>query len=255
MLLAAGDFVAPGPEAFDYPEIIFGVTKPILQVILAVLLIGGFLVIMSGRLKLVPGRLQTAVELLYEFVRNSIGGDMIGKKEVRPYIPLLLSLFTFILLNNLFGFIPFFQLPSMSHIAFPIVLAILSLLVFNIAGIRRHGFFGYFRNMMFPPGVPVPVYILLAPIEFVSTMVFRPVTLALRLFATMFAGHLVLLVFVKGGEFLLLDGQGLVKVAAPVAFVLALFMAFVEILIQVLQAYIFTVLTAIYVGGAIAEEH
>ncbi len=110
---------------------------------------------------------------------------------------------------------------------------------------------------MFPPGVPWPVYILLAPIEFVSTVIIRPVTLTLRLTFNMFAGHLVLLLFVLGGEYLLSSRQGgLVGIARglrqpPRCIVLTFFEGFV----QLLQAYVFTLLSALYIGGALADEH
>ena len=108
---------------------------------------------------------------------------------------------------------------------------------------------------MFPPGVPKPVYVLLAPIEFVSTVIVRPVTLALRLFANMFAGHLLLLVFILGGEYMLLNENTFLNLMSPFAFGMGIVLTFFEALVQVLQAYIFTLLTALYIAGALADEH
>jgi F-type H+-transporting ATPase subunit a len=142
----------------------------------------------------------------------------------------------------------------MSRVSFPYVLAIIAWLVFNYIGVRRAGLITYFKQMMFPPGVPKPVYVILAPLELISTIVVRPVTLSLRLFANMFAGHLLLLVFILGGEHLLELG-GALALLSPVAFLLAIVMTFFEALVQVLQAYIFTLLTALYIAGALAEEH
>jgi F-type H+-transporting ATPase subunit a len=143
----------------------------------------------------------------------------------------------------------------MSRIAFPIVLALMVWVVYNYVGINKHGFFGYFKNMMFPPGVPKPVYILLAPIEFVSTFLVRPVTLALRLFANMFAGHLLLLVFILGGAYMLFNESLLLNIFSFAAFGTGIVLTFFEALIQLLQAYIFTLLTALYIAGALADEH
>jgi F-type H+-transporting ATPase subunit a len=255
VLAESGGYVAPGVNSFSYPEIFPGVTKPILQLGIAVVFIAAFLVITSGRLKMVPGKLQFAVEYLYDFVRNQIGRDMIGAKDLRPFIPLLLTTFTFMLVNNLFGFIPFFQLPTVSHIAFPVGPALLVWVLFIYLGIKRHGFGRYFGNTLFPADIPKPVLLIYTPLEFISTFVFRPITLTVRIFATMFAGHLMLLVFVSGGEYLLIHGTVGLKLVSPIAFLFAIALSFLELLIQVLQAYVFTVLTANYIGGALAEGH
>jgi F-type H+-transporting ATPase subunit a len=110
--------------------------------------------------------------------------------------------------------------------------------------------------MMFPSGIPWPVYILLAPIEFVSTIIIRPLTLTLRLTFNMFAGHLVLVLFILGGEYLVFEYGGLVGVAAgSVALFGSLVLTAFEGFVQLLQAYVFTLLSALYIGGALADEH
>lgn len=256
LVLAAGDtYVPPGVQSFNYPEIFPGVTKPILQVVISVVVIAAVWVVASGRLKMVPGKAQFVAEYFYDFVRNQIGRDMIGSKDLRPFIPLLLTTFSFFLLNNLFGFIPFFQLPTAAHIAFPFGPAVFIWALFIFLGIKRHGFVHYFGNTLFPAGVPKPVLVIYAPLEFVSTFIFRPITLTVRIFATMFAGHLMLLVFITGGEYFLIHGSIGLKLASPVAFIFAVGLSFLELLIQVLQAYVFTALTANYIGGALAEGH
>jgi F-type H+-transporting ATPase subunit a len=107
---------------------------------------------------------------------------------------------------------------------------------------------------MFMPGVPKPVYILLTPIEIATYFLVRPLTLSLRLFANMFAGHLLLLVFILGGEHLLQGVIGL-KLVSPFAFAFGIGLTFFEFMVQCLQAYIFTLLTALYIAGALADEH
>ena len=110
--------------------------------------------------------------------------------------------------------------------------------------------------MLFPPGVPKAIYPLLSPIEFMSTVVFRPITLTLRLTFNMFAGHLVLLLCILGGEFLLFEVQGVIGFAAgSVSLLFGIVMTFFEGFIQLLQAYVFTLLSAVYIGGALTHEH
>ena len=256
LVLAAssGEFAPPSSRDFELPPIVAGITKPMLLVVLAAILVGAFFYFTARKAAMVPGKAQFAGEGLYGFVRNDVARDVIGEHDFMKYVPYLVTLFTFILVNNVFGIIPVIQFPTMSRISFPIVLAVISWLIFNYVGIRRKGIVLYFKEMMFPPGVPKAVYILLAPIEFVSTVIVRPLTLALRLFANMFAGHLLLLVFVLGGEYLLTQGGLLAAVSLP-AFLLGIVLTFFEFLVQVLQAYIFTLLTALYIAGALADEH
>jgi F-type H+-transporting ATPase subunit a len=188
-------------------------------------------------------------------VRNSIALDAIGHEGLK-YVPYLATLFSFIAVLNLSGIIPFLQFPATSRIAIPLFLAIISWAIYNAIGIRRQGLVGYFKNMMFPPGIPWPVYILLAPIELFSTFFVRPITLALRLTFNMFAGHLVLLLFVLGGEYLVFDKGGIVGVlAGSVSLFGSIVLTFFEGFVQLLQAYVFTLLTALYIGGALADEH
>ena len=253
-VLATEEFVPPSSRDFELPAIAAGVTKPMVLVVLAAVLVAAFFYLTARREQMVPGKLQFAGESVYSFVRDGVGRDVIGSKEFLTYVPYLVTLFSFILVNNVFGIIPLIQFPTMSRIGFPIVLALITWLIFNYIGIKRKGFGGYFKEMMFPPGVPKPVYVLLAPIEFVSTVLVRPLTLSLRLFANMFAGHLLLLVFILGGEHLLESG-GLLSVVSIPAFLLGIVLTFFEFLVQVLQAYIFTLLTALYIAGSLADEH
>ena len=165
-------------------------------------------------------------------------------------------MFTFIMVNNLYGIIPLIYFPPMAKIGFPLVLAVISLVVFNTVGIRRQGFFNYFKNVMFIPGVPVYIYPLLAPIELLTALVIRPFTLTLRLFANMFAGHMLLLVFIVGAEYMLFEAASpLLKGAGVFTGALAVGLTFYEIFVELFQAYIFTLLSALYIAGALSEEH
>ena len=264
LLAAEGEgFSPPGPSDFEpTPFFTLGaweVDKVVLVVALSTLIIGLVLYLAARRAEatggLVPGKLQFAGESAYGFVRNGIGLETIGKEGLR-FVPFLATLFFFIAVNNLFGIIPPFQLPGTSRIGIPLGLALLVWVIYNYLGIKRAGFFGYFKSMMFPPGIPKPVYVLLAPIEFISTILVRPVTLVLRLTLNMFAGHLVLVLFILGGEYLLLEYGGAIGIlAGSVSLLGSIVMTFFEAFVQLLQAYVFTLLAALYIGGALVDEH
>jgi F-type H+-transporting ATPase subunit a len=268
-LLVHGEtFDPPDPADFNLPAVgndatfsflgqtmYSGVTKPMLQLLLAALLVFLFFRAASAKRAMIPGRLQFVGEGMYGFVRNTLGRDVIGSHDFQRFVPLLFSLFFFILLNNLFATIPFFQFPTFSRIGFVVGLALIAWLVYNGAGIRRHGFGGYLKLQTVPAGVPGYMLPLLIPLEFFSNIVVRPFTLALRLFANMFAGHLLLILFALGGEFLLLHGATLVKPVGVLTWLLFLAIAGLELLVQFLQAFIFTILTSLYISSAIAEEH
>jgi F-type H+-transporting ATPase subunit a len=127
--------------------------------------------------------------------------------------------------------------------------------VFNIAGIRRHGLLSYLKMNLFPAGVPAPIYLLVTPIEFVSTFLLRPLTLTIRLLANMMAGHLLLVLFFTATQFLFLYGEGLLKIFGLASFAMGFAFTLFEVLVAFLQAYIFTLLTAVYINGAVADEH
>jgi F-type H+-transporting ATPase subunit a len=179
---------------------------------------------------------------------------MIGHEGVK-FAPYLSSLFVFILVNNLWGIIPGVQLSPMSHIAFPAFLAVITYVIFNYVGIRKHGFAGHFKHQLVPPGVPKPVLFLLVPVEAFVKFFMNPITHGIRVFAAMFAGHLILLVFTLAGQYLLLEAGGLLKPVSLISWAFAIAMTFLEALIQVLQAYIFALLAANYIGSALSSEH
>lgn len=252
-------FVPPTYQEFYQPLFgtsgAFAVTRPMILAVLSGVLLIGMLLIATRNLKVVPAKGQFILEGVYDMVRNSIARDMIGEKQFRPYIPVLFSLFIMILLNNLFSVVPMIQFPTMSRIGFPIALTIIVYLLYLVIGFKKHGPIGYFKRMV-PQGVPKlvgPVLIILETITYFFT---RPVTLALRLFANMFAGHMLLLVFILGGEYMLLHGSNtFIQVSSVAGFFLGIAMSFFEMLVQFLQAYVFTLLAAFYIQDALADEH
>jgi F-type H+-transporting ATPase subunit a len=188
-------------------------------------------------------------------VRNTIARDMIGPDFLK-YVPFLTALFAFLLVNNLFGIIPLIQFPTFSHPGVPYALALMVWLLFTFVGIRHHGLVGYLRISTWPSDVPWWVRIILTPIEFISNIILRPITLSLRLFGNMFAGHLLLLVFILGGEYMLFTADAVtLKLLSPFAFLMGIVFTFFEAFVQVIQAYIFVMLTASYIGTSIADDH
>jgi F-type H+-transporting ATPase subunit a len=170
------------------------------------------------------------------------------------FVPMLFSMFTLILVNNLFGIIPPVQFPTMSRIGFPIALTVIVYVVYHYLGIKKNGLFGYIKSLV-PPGLPKGIIPLIFLLELITFFVTRPLTLALRLFGNMFAGHLLLLLFITGGQYMIINGGIGLKVAGAGSFVMAFVLTIFEGLIEFLQAYIFTLLAATYIAGALADEH
>jgi F-type H+-transporting ATPase subunit a len=255
-LAQGGEFVPPSARDFELPPLFLGITKPMLLVVLSVGIIMVFFLMASRRLSVVPSRFSFIAESVYDFGRNNIAREQIGSKEFAPFVPLIVTLFTFVLVNNIFGIIPIIQFPTMAHIGFPLALSLLVVYpLWHFLGIRKHGFVGHIKHQLIPPGVPKPVLVLLVPVEAFVKFFMNPLTHAIRVFAAMFAGHLILLVFTLAGEYLLLEAGGALKPVSVVSWAFAIAMTFVEALIQVLQAYIFALLAAGYIGSALSEDH
>ena len=259
---SGGDgFQAPTIEEF-YPEplaefslvgVDFAITRITIISWIATAAILAFLVLAVRKPSVVPGKLQFLGESGYSLVRDGMARDVIGPKGL-PFAPFLASLFFFILANNAMSIIPFAQISPMSKFALPLVLAVLVWILYNWVGIREQGAGRYFKDAAIPPGVPIGALILVTPIELLQVFVIRPFTLAVRLFANMFAGHMLLVVFSLGTVYLLQVGNFSV-IFSPFAFLMALAMTFFEVLVIVLQAYVFTVLTATYLNGAVEPAH
>jgi F-type H+-transporting ATPase subunit a len=257
-LAAADGYEAPGTGIFWQP--LFGsgqwtVTRACVVIILSVIGISWWLLATTRRVAVVPGRGQFFTEQVYGLVRNSVARDIIGSREFLKFVPMLFTIFVLILVNNLFGVIPPIQFPTMSRIGFPIAVTLFVYVVYHVVGIRRMGLGGYFKHMI-PPGVPAWVLVILFPLELLTYFFTRPVTLALRLFGNMFAGHLLLVLFVTGGEYLILHSGVLAYIPVGVfSYIMAFVMTLFEILVEFLQAYIFVLLAALYIAGSLAEEH
>ncbi|MEU4687681.1 F0F1 ATP synthase subunit A [Actinoplanes sp. NPDC023714] len=249
----------PSVEDFYLPSILpwgehdnYWFTKVTLLIWVSVALLILFFLYAYRKPQLVPTKKQWLAESAYGFVRNNIAVDMIGPAGVR-FAPYLTTLFLFVFVNNFFGIVPLIQMSPMSHIAFPTVLAVISYVMFIYVGMRHHGPLKYFKHALIPPA-PWFILPLLIPIEFFSNFIVRPFSLAVRLFANMFAGHMLLLVFTLGG-FAMLNANVLLAPVSVLSWLLTIALTLLEFLVICLQAYVFTVLTASYVQGALADEH
>lgn len=254
-------FPAPGAEIFVFDEIAsftigsleFGITKVTIVLFMCVFLILGFFMYAFRKPKLVPRGAQNVGEMGYLFIRDGISRDIIGK-DGDKYVPFLFSLFFLIWLSNFMGIVPFVQIPVTSMFAIPVAFALIVYITWVPLGIYRQGFKGFFGGMLFPPGVPKAMYVLLTPLEFLSNLIVRPATHAIRLFANMFAGHLLIATF-SIAAFYLLTPSIIGILGSAASFTVAVALTGFEALIQFLQAYIFTLLTAVYISGALHAEH
>lgn len=255
-MVVAQDLPWPPGVGDFFPPNLAGpwVTKFTIMVWIAVALLIIFYLTAYRKPKLVPTRAQWAVESLYGLIRDGVAKDQMGEAGVK-FAPYLTVLFSFIVLTNLFGIVPGLQISPNSHIAFPIVLAAISYVLYIAVGIRKHGFLRYMKMSLILPNVPWPMHFLLVPLEFMQNFIIRPVTLAVRLFANMFAGHLILLVFTVGGFVLLSSDNFFIQASSIFAFLMSIVMTFFEALVAILQAYVFVVLSANYLSTSLAEEH
>ncbi|CAN1490221.1 AtpB F0F1-type ATP synthase, subunit a [Rhabdaerophilaceae bacterium] len=201
----------------------------------------------SASRSLVPGRLQSLAEISYEFVASTLTG-VTGKEGLR-FFPFVFSLFMFVFAANLLGMIPG-SFTVTSQIVVTAAFALLVMGVVVIAGVKNHG--SHFFGLFVPSGVPVPILILMVPIEIISFLS-RPVSLSLRLFGNMLAGHIVLKAF--GGLTVMLLGAGAWSVIAPLPVLMAVAVTALEFLVAFLQAYVFTILTCVYLNDALHPGH
>ena len=259
--LAREGFHAPSIEEFEWPTIVdihvFGIdlsiNRVVLQMFLVVLIVWGLFFFAFRKPKLVPFGLQNVMESVVDFVRNQIALEVIGRDGLR-FVPYLTTLFCFVFLGNVGGITPPVFFPLNGRMALPAIMAICSLLLFISVGISQQGFGTYFRNTLFPPGMPWPIYILLTPIELISTFIVRPVTLAIRLLANMIAGHLILSVFFVASGYML-TSMNISTVFGVGALIFAVALIAFELFVAGLQAYVFTILSAVYIAGALEPEH
>ena len=252
-LLGAFKF-PPIDELFRWKDVVFNDTPFAINKTAILMLVSAFMIVVifvggSRRMKMVPSGTQNVLEMTYEFVDNGITKDVVGHDAGR-YTPFLGSLFLFILFLNLWEVIPFIQFPPTARFAVPFYLAMQTYVIYLVVGFKNNGM-KYLSGHLFPAGVPKPLYVLVTPIEFVQLFLVRPFSLAVRLLANMMAGHILLTALA------LLTAYSLQN--APIVsigpFLLNIGVTGFEILVAFLQAYIFTLLTAVYIGDSLHPEH
>jgi F-type H+-transporting ATPase subunit a len=204
----------------------------------------------SRRMTLVPrGRLQHILEMTYEFIDRGITRDVVGNDATR-FTPFLGALFLFILFLNFWEVIPGIQFPPTSRFAIPLFLALMVYVIYWFLGFKHQGF-KYLTGHLFPAGVPLFLYILVTPIELVQILLVRPFSLAVRLLANMMAGHILLTALALLTAYTLTNAP----IIAIGPFLLNVGVTGFEILVGFLQAYIFTLLTAVYIADSLHAEH
>jgi F-type H+-transporting ATPase subunit a len=261
---AGSGFNPPSIDDF-FPPVLFFAGTPFainrLEIIRFIVLIAIVLWLWLGtrRMKLVPKRGQVITEYILGFPRNSIVIETLGEKDGKRFMPILMTVFFVTVGMNLTGIIPGLQLAGTSIIGIPLIEAVVLYVVFIYAGVRQHGGGGFMKNALFPPGAPWFLYILLVPVEFISTFVVRPISLTLRLLMNLVAGHMLIALCWAATEFFLVtllftqgNFLGLLGIGT---FAFGVIFFFLELFVALLQAYIITILGAIYVQLALADEH
>ncbi|MBF6276149.1 F0F1 ATP synthase subunit A [Nocardia nova] len=251
----AGEFHAPSLQDFFPPAVLFEGTPfeldrlMLIRIIMAAVLVAVMLLAFRSP-RLVPRGLQNAAEIGLLFVREQICEEVLGKESGRRYFPLIATIFFTVLFLNFSSVIPFLNISSNARVGMPLVLAVIAYVAFNYVGIRKYGFWKYMRSSIVVPNVPVALHVLLIPIEFISTFILRPFTLTVRLMANMLSGHIMLVLFFSATQFFLFDAASWMKIFSPFSLLAGFGFTLFELLVIFLQAYVFALLTAVYIGLA-----
>jgi len=261
-----GGFVAPTIDEF-YPEAVLFPGSPFAlnRIMLIRLLVLGLLLVLVlawtktfakayATKNYVPSRFQMMGEISVGFVRRSIAHDQLGQKDGDRFLPLLTTIFFLVLGMNITGIVPSLNIAGSSLIGLPLVLALGAYVTFIYAGFKKHGF-KFLKTALLPTGVPKVFLPLVFLIELLSTFILRPVTLALRLTMNMVAGHLLLVLCFAATQYFFFESTGFFKVMGIGTFTFGFVFTLFEILVAFLQAYVFTLLTTVYIQLALADDH
>lgn len=265
-ILAEGSFEhAPKIEDF-FPTMLFGGTQDdaawwgmdrlmVIRIVVSVL-VALFFALALRNAKVVPGKLQNIGESMLDWVRINISEEILGKEEGRKYLPLIASIFFATIMLNITSIIPVLNISTNARIGMPLVMALVAYVTYCWVGISKYGFFGYIKATTVLPGVPLPIHFLLIPIEFASTFILQPFTLTVRLMANMLSGHMMLALFFGATQYFIIEQSGIWTVAGVGSLLAAVGFTFFELLVIALQAYIFALLTAVYIDKSInAASH
>ena len=247
----------PISHAVEWKTFLFGdgplgVNKVVLLMWISVALVFGFFYIAGRRQQLVPAGVQNVAEMAVDFIQNGIISQTLGE-EGMAWTPFLLTMFSFILVCNIWEIIPIVQMPVNARIALPMFMALLVYVIYHTVGVLKQGVGGYLKASLIPPGVPKPILPLLMFIELITMLITKPLSLCVRLFANMFAGHLLLITFsVISATLWALQPT---VVILPFSFFLLVALTGFEVLVAFLQAFIFTILTGVYISQSSHAEH
>ena len=247
-------------ELFEFNTEIWGIpgfTRTVGLIIIAMLVVLAFLYFgLRGNRDVVPTKMGLLATDAVDFVRNDIARGVIGP-EGQKYVPYLFTMFMFVLVGNLFEVTPLINFPITSRMAIPAFFSIVTWILFVSIGFKKHGFKHYFIDTIWPKAVPVALRPLVGLIELVSIFILRPITLAVRLFANLVAGHLMLtLLLVSGYTFIISVGDIGAKALVGIGWYgLGLGIWLFEVLVGFLQAYIITLLSAVYIESSINPAH
>lgn len=233
----------------------FGINRTILLTFLAAFIVLALLYFGLRGQRMVPTKFGAAIESLVQFVRNDIARDIIGPEGAK-YAPYLLSIFLFILVGNLFEVAPLINFPITSRMAIPAFLALVTYVIFVFVGFSKNGP-RYFTDIVWPKSVPIGLRWLVGIIELFSVFVLRPLTLAVRLFANLVAGHLMLTLLLGSGWIFIssIGDIGFRSIIGIPWFAFGLGIFVFELVVAILQAYIFTLLSAVYIQSSVHPEH
>jgi F-type H+-transporting ATPase subunit a len=253
-LFSGCGFPAPGLQDFDFKTLFtigaWHVTKPELLAMLCALIVIVFFWVAFAKPKMIPGKMQSLGEIAVLGVRDQIVRPQLGKKGDK-YLPYMTAMFFWIALCNLMELIPVLQFPAMSRIGFVLPMVVVMYVLYWYTGFKTKGFFGYFRSWI--PEAPLFVLPLLILIEVFKYVIIQPATLCIRLFANMFAGHLLLAIFMVATWYLASASIGLLYAAGSLAMVFFVFL--LELLVDILQAFIFTTLISSYLADSLEYGH
>jgi F-type H+-transporting ATPase subunit a len=258
--VSGSEYHPPTLEDF-YPDAVFFGGTPfelnrlmLIRLLITALLVLFFYLAMRSP-KIVPRGIQNLGEMALDFVRVQIADEILGKVNGRRFLPVLTTIFFMVLALNSTGIIPLLNISTNALIGVPLVLAVLSYVTFNYAGIKAKGFGGHMKSSLVVPNLPTPLHFIVIPIEFVSTFILRPFTLTVRLLANMLAGHILLVLFFGATSYFLFDAAGGMKIFGLPSLIMGFIFILFEMLVIVLQAYIFTLLAAVYLELAMSAEH
>ncbi len=227
----------------------------LVRILMTVVLLGFFAIAMRSP-KLIPRGAQNVAEMGLAFVKDQIADEVLGKEQGKRFLPVLCTIFFTVLFLNASSVIPGLNISSNARVGMPIVLAALAYVVFNYVGIKKYGFFKYVKSSIVVPNVPIALHVLLIPIEFISTFILRPFTLTVRLMANMLAGHIMLVLFFSATQFFFFEAAAGMKIFGVFSLAAGFGFTLFEMLVIFLQAYVFALLTAVYIDLALhADSH